>query len=314
MRTAFLKTIEELAGDDSSINLVVGDLGFTVIEPFREKYPNQFLNAGVAEQNMAGLACGMALEGKKVFIYSIANFPTLRCIEQIRNDGCYHEANLKIVSVGGGFSYGALGSSHHATEDLAVLRSLPNMVVLAPGDPVEVEHATRATVEHNGPCYLRLGKAGEPIVHEGKIDFQLGKALKVRDGEDLTIASTGSMLYTSSLVCDELEKLGISTRLLSYHTLKPLDGNAILNAARETRAILSVEEHSVIGGLGGALAEVLAQDPSPNKVPFKIIGIPDRFTRDVGSQDYLKKINGLTVEDITTQAQEILQVAGAMRA
>lgn len=310
MRTAFLKTIEELAAEDSRIQLVVGDLGFSVIEPFRARLPDQFLNAGVAEQNMAGLAAGMALEGKIVFIYSIANFPTLRCIEQIRNDGCYHEVPLKIVSVGGGFSYGALGSSHHATEDLAILRSLPGMMVMAPGDPLEVEHATRAMVEHPGPGYLRLGKAGEPSVHTGPIDFEPGRALRVREGSDLTICSTGGMLHDCLAASEELESQGLGVRLLSFPTLKPLDEEAIRQAAAETRAILSVEEHSVIGGLGGALAEVIAQDPSPRKTPFRILGIPDRFTREVGGQEHLKKVNGLTIPDIVRTAREILQVAG----
>ena len=157
--------------------------GFGVVEPFMEELPDQFVNAGVAEQNMTGLAAGMALSGKIVFTYSIANFPTLRCLEHIRNDVCYHDADVKVVSVGGGFAYGSMGATHHATEDLGVMRLLPNMVVVAPGDPVEARAATRAVVAHPGPCYLRLGKAGEPVVHEEPIDFELGKAIVVREGE-----------------------------------------------------------------------------------------------------------------------------------
>src|SRR5437667_4581521 len=165
MRSAFFDTLVRLAEDDERITLVVGDLGFGVIEPFARRFPDRFLNAGVAEQNMTGIGAGMALSGKVVFTYSIANFPTLRCLEQVRNDVCYHAADVKIVAVGGGFAYGSLGMTHHATEDLALMRALPGMVVVAPGDPIEVELATRAVVEHRGPCYLRLGRVGEPCVH-----------------------------------------------------------------------------------------------------------------------------------------------------
>src|SRR5712691_10038528 len=165
MRPAFFRALPELAAADERVNLVVGDLGFGVVEPFVERFPARFFNAGVAEQNMTGIAAGLALSGKTVFTYSIANFPTLRCLEQIRNDVCYHNANVKVVAVGGGFAYGALGMTHHATEDLAIMRALPGMVVVAPGDPLETELATRAIVSHSGPCYLRLGRAGEPKVH-----------------------------------------------------------------------------------------------------------------------------------------------------
>ena len=305
MRSAFLRTIEELAAADPRINLIVGDLGFTVVEPFAKRFPNQFLNAGVAEQNMTGLAVGMALSGKIVFTYSIANFPTLRCLEQIRNDGCYHKADIKIVSVGGGLAYGALGSSHQATEDLAILRSLPGMTVVAPGDPVEAEYATRAVAAFPGPCYLRLGKAGEPLVHKRPIDFQLGRALTVTEGRDITIISTGAMLEPCFRAAERLEAGGLSIRLVSMHTVKPLDADAVCRAADETGAIMTVEEHQVLGGLGGAVAEVLAQQ-RPTHPPFRILGIKDAFCRVVGGQDYLRKASGLSVEDIERTARELV--------
>src|SRR5207249_10726475 len=197
MRGAFFRALLELAEQDERVHLVVGDLGFGVVEEFARRFPARFLNAGVAEQNMTGIAAGMALSGKIVFTYSIANFPILRCLEQVRNDVCYHNANVKIVAVGGGLAYGSLGATHHATEDLAILRSLPRMVVVAPGDPVETEAATRAVRTQAGPCYLRLGRAGEAKVHRGEIDFQLGKAIQVRDGRDLTLVTTRGMLETS---------------------------------------------------------------------------------------------------------------------
>ena len=171
MRTAFINELFDLAKQDPRIVLIVGDLGFGVVTPFMEQLPGQFLNAGVAEQNMTGMAAGMALSGKIALTYSIANFPTLRCLEQVRNDVCYHNANVKVVSVGGGFTYGAMGATHHAVEDLAVMRALPGLVVVAPGDPIEARAATRAVIEYSGPCYVRLGKAGEPVVHPSSINF-----------------------------------------------------------------------------------------------------------------------------------------------
>ena len=220
MRNAFLETLLELAEQDERIVFITGDLGYGVVEQFRERRPKQFLNAGVAEQNMTGVAAGMAMSGKIVFTYSIANFPTLRCLEHVRNDVCYHDANVKIVSVGGGLSYGALSVTHHAVEDLGVMRCLPNLVVVAPGDPVETRLATRAVAAHPGPCYLRLGKAGEPTVHEQPPEFALGKAIVFRPGSDLTLISTGGMLATASRAAERLAGEGIDTRVLSMHTLE----------------------------------------------------------------------------------------------
>lgn len=305
MRTAFIETLFELATHDERIVLIVGDLGFSVVTPFMEQLPRQFINAGVAEQNMTGIAAGLALSGKVAFTYSIANFPTLRCLEHIRNDVCYHNANVKIVAVGGGFAYGSMGVTHHATEDLAVMRTLPGMVVVAPGDPVETRQATRAIVKHAGPCYLRLGKAGEPEVHKTDIELQLGKALRLRDGGDLTLIATGSLLGTAVRVAERLAGESITARVLSMHTLKPMDNEAVLAAARETRAIVTLEEHSVIGGLGSAVAEVLAEADGL-KVPFKRIGLPSAFSPHVGSQEYLRAQHGLTEEPILECVESLL--------
>ncbi|MBK8574747.1 MAG: transketolase [Elusimicrobia bacterium] len=305
MRTAFFKTLEDLAEKDPRITFITGDLGFSVVETYARRFPKQFLNAGVAEANMTGVAVGLALSGKIVFTYSIGNFPTLRCLEQIRNDACYHRANVNVVSVGGGLSYGALGSSHHATEDLAIFRVLPEMTVVAPSDPVESALATRAIVQHPGPCFLRLGKAGEPTLHDPAVSFTLGKSIRIRDGADVTLIGTGPIVATCLQAADRLAEKGLSTRVISMHTLKPLDREAILMAAQETSAILTVEEHSEIGGLGGAVAEVLAQSDGP-RVPFRIVGLPDRFCRVVGNHDYLKQISGLTVQDIVREAGRLI--------
>jgi transketolase len=296
LRTAFLETLFELAKADDRIVFLTGDLGFSVIEPFAQALPKQFVNAGVAEQNMTAIAAGMALSGKIALTYSIANFPTLRCLEHIRNDVCYHEANVKIVAVGGGFAYGALGASHHATEELGVMRMMPGMTVVAPADPIEARLATRAIVAHPGPCYIRLGKAGEPNVHEGPVDFKLGRAIQLRDGKDVTLISTGGMLKAAVGVAQRLAERGVEARVLSMHTLKPLDTEAVLAAARDTGAVITLEQHSILGGLGSAVAEVLAEAGLP--VKFKRIGIPSAFSPRVGSQQYLDEQNGLDEEGV----------------
>ena len=312
MRTAFIKTLLKAAEMDERLWLVVGDLGFGVVEPFAQRFPERFVNVGVAEQNMTGVAAGIALSGKVVFTYSIANFPTLRCLEQVRNDVCYHNANVKIMAVGGGFAYGSLGMSHHATEDLAILRVLPNMTVIAPGDPVEAEAATYAVIEWPGPCYLRLGRAGEPTVHYGSIDFCIGKAITLREGEDLTLIATGSMLQQVVSIASYLGEQGLTVRVLSMHTLKPLDVEAVRAAARESRAIATLEEHSRLGGLGSAVAEVLAELPD-RAVPFTRIGLESAFVSTAGSPEYLRKQFGLTAENIAGRLLRFLDLSLRVR-
>ena len=312
MRNAFASTLTKLALEDNSIVLLSGDIGNKLFDSFKEQCPGRFFNCGVAEQNMTGVAAGMALCGKIVFTYSIANFPTLRCLEQIRNDVCYHNANVKIVSVGGGLGYGALGISHHNTEDVAILRALPGMVVVVPGDPVEAELATRAVVDQPGPCYLRLGKSGEPQIHPAGVDFRLGKAITVRDGSDLCLIAVGGLLHTAVQVAELLSREGVQTRVLSMHTIKPLDTDAVLAAARETAAIVTLEEHSVVGGLGSAVAETLAESLGP-KVPFKRLGLPPVFTSRVGCQEYLRAEYLLSVDGILKSLEPILDVVKSTR-
>ncbi len=305
MRTAFIETLGELAAEDPRICLVVGDLGYSVIDEFAQKYPAQFVNAGVAEQNMIGLAAGMAMSGKVVFTYSIGNFATLRCLEQIRNDVCYHRTNVKVVAVGGGLAYGNLGVTHHASEDVAIMRALPNMVVVAPGDPIEARLATKAVVALDGPAYLRLGKAGEPAVHAHEPSFALGRAITLREGSDLTLIASGSMLATSDRIAAQLAERGLSVRLLSMHTIKPLDREAVEHAATETRFVITLEEHSIEGGLGGAVAEVLAE-LEPGHAPLKRIGLRPEFNKVVGDQAYLKALHALDEEGVMRTIQPII--------
>jgi transketolase len=305
VRTAFIEALNELADSDERICLVVGDLGYSVIEDFATRHPRQFVNAGVSEQNMIGLATGMALSGKVVFTYSIANFGTLRCLEQIRNDVCYHRANVKVVAVGGGLAYGNLGVTHHASEDVAIMRGLPNMTIVAPGDPVEARLATVAVVAHDGPHYLRLGKAGEPVVHATPPEFELGRAITLKEGNDLTMIASGGMLATSDKVAARLVQQGIDVRLLSMHTLKPIDRTAIERAAAETRYVFTLEEHSIEGGLGGAVAEVMAE-LDPGHAPLKRIGLRPEFNTTVGDQNYLKAMHGLDEESVLKTIQQVM--------
>jgi transketolase len=297
MRTAFFLALEQLLKRDERVVLMIGDVGFGALDALAKRFPARVINAGVAEQNMAGMAAGMALSGKIVFVYSIANFPTLRSLEQIRNDICYHRANVKIVTVGGGFCYGSLGMSHHAVEDLGIMRMLPELSIVAPGDPQEAHAATLAVAAHDGPCYLRLGRAGEPTVHREPIDFRLGEAIKVREGRDLTIITTGGMLATACTVADLLRMDCFEARILSMHTLKPLDEAAILSAAEDTRCIFTLEEHSIEGGLGGAVAEVIAEADIA-KVKFRRLGVPPFACSYVGSQDYIRNSLGLSSEKV----------------
>lgn len=297
MRDVFVRTLTEIAARRPEIMLLTGDLGFGVLNDFAARFPKQFLNMGVAEQNMTGLAAGLALEGHIVFTYSLGSFPTIRCLEQIRNDVCYHEANVKIVTVGGGMSYGAVGPSHHATEDLAILRSLPNMTVISPGDFWEVAHATRALIDHPGPAYLRLDKSAAPPSQQPGEQFRLGKARMIRDGADLTLVATGGILEEAVRAADLLEGCGVSCRVLSIHTVKPLDTDALSAAARETGGMVVIEEHTVDGGLGGAVAENLLELGVPPAF-FLRIGLRSCFSSTVGSQHYLRKVYGLDAQAI----------------
>lgn len=297
MKQIFINTLIELAKKDKRIFLLTGDLGFSALEKFREKFPKRFFNMGVAEANMVGVAAGLALSGKIVFVYSIAPFITLRCLEQIRNDTCYQNLNVKLIGVGGGLCYGPAGGTHHAIEDISLMRVLPNMTTICPGDPFEAEMAIRLAVSHQGPMYLRLGKSGEPKVYLKTPHFEIGKGITVKRGNDIAIISTGNMLYTAKQVADRLTKNNISVRLISIHTIKPIDKEIILKTAKKTKTIFAIEEHSLIGGLGSAIAEVLSE--SNEKILFKRIALPDNFCKDIGSQEYLREKNGLSVAKIT---------------
>ncbi len=305
MRTAFVQRLLQLAAEDKRLFLVTGDLGFGVLDEFSRRFPDQFLNAGVAEQNMTAVATGLAMEGHVVFTYSIGNFPTLRCLEQLRNDTCYHCANVKVVSVGGGFSYGQLGMSHHATEDLSILRAMPGMVVCAPGTALEARHATDAVIAHDGPAYLRLERAAADFTDDPANPFVFGRARKLREGKDITLIGIGGVVAEVFAAAEALAADSVSCRVLSMHTLKPLDEAALLAAASETGGIVTVEENSILGGLGGAVAEVcLERGAVPKR--FRRIGIRDSYVSVVGDQSYLREMVGLDRRSIAQSVRELL--------
>ena len=305
MRDTFVKTLIELAKENHDIELITGDLGFGVLKPFWEQCPDQFTNAGIAEQNMTTVAAGMALEGKTVFTYSIGNFPTLRCLEQIRNDCAYHDANVKIVCIGGGFVYGSLGMSHQATEDLAILRALPDVVVMAPGDLVEAEACTRALATMPGTAYLRLGRGGEKRIHERLDDFQIGKAVKVCDGERVALFSTGAIFEEVRDACGLLRDAGLSPAVYTFPTVKPIDKELIETVARDFELIVTCEEHNVVGGFGSAVAEVLAEMRKKRAYLLRI-GMNDQYCVRVGNQKYLREQYGMDGKTIAERVLEAL--------
>ncbi len=298
MRNAFVDTLCNLAAEDEKIFLLVGDMGFSLFDKFREKNPEKFINVGIAEQNMTAVAAGLALEGNTVFTYSIANFSSLRCLEQVRNCTAYHNANVKIVAAGVGMVYGTLGCTHHATEDLSVMRAIPNMIIFSPADAYESVAVTLAAYKINKPCYLRIGKGREPLIHQAEIkDYTIGKAIKIFDGDDCAIFSTGSISYEALKAAQNLNAAGISTALFTFPTVKPIDAEIIEKYSRRCKTILTVEENNIIGGFGAAVAEVVA-GLSGERACVKRIGINDEFTGVVGNLDYLKDYYKISAEHI----------------
>ena len=301
MRDTFISELINQAKNNKDLMLLTGDLGFGVFEEFEKLFPKQFLNVGVAEQNMAMVSAGLALQGKKVFIYSIGNFPTLRCLEQIRNDICYHNLNVTVVSIGGGFSYGQLGMSHHATEDLSIMRSMPNMVVSSPSNKKEVRKITNYFSKSKGPSYLRLDKS---FVNFEKFNFSQKKASVLREGSSITLIGTGGVVGELLKASDILINQKIDCRVLSMHTIKPLDFSSIDKAVKETKGIISVEENNIIGGLGSAISEYCLE---ANKIPkhFYKIGLKDEFSSIVGDQNYLRNYYQINSKNIIKKVQEI---------
>lgn len=274
MRNAFAKTITALAKADPRIVLLSGDIGNRMFDEFKGLFPDRFYNCGVAEANMTGVAAGLALSGFRPVTYTIAPFNTYRCFEQIRLDLCYHNLPVVVAGVGGGLSYAGLGATHHSCEDIACLRALPNMTVLCPGDAVEVALLLAQAVQGPGPSYLRLGKKNEPVVHQGAPDLRIGQAAVLREGRDVMLVNTGNTLPEAMAAADLLAQRGISAGVASMHTVKPLDMEFLARAFGSCRLVVTVEEHGSAGGLGGAVAEWLA-DTSLNDTSLNDTGLDD---------------------------------------
>lgn len=296
MRTTFIQTLHKLAEGDRRIMLLTGDLGFTVFETFRDRYPRQFINVGVAEGNMMSIAAGLALTGKIVFAYSIATFATLRPFEQIRNDIASHNARVCVVGTGGGLSYSDASITHHAMEDIALMRVIPNMTVFCPGDPTEAAWATRTAVTISGPSYLRLGKQKDMQLYAQVPRLVVGCGSIITSGKDLVVLATGNIVANTRAAVDLLSKKGIEATLVSMHTIKPIDTRWLGQLFHTFRLVVTVEEHSKIGGLGSAIAEHIADMEWRGKLVR--IGIPDRFVYTIGSLPYVRESVGLAPEQI----------------
>jgi transketolase len=301
MRRKFIETLVKIAEKDERVYLLTADMGFGLVEPFSTKFPQRFINVGVAEQNMIGIATGLSMTGKIVFVYSITNFPTLRCVEQIRNCVCYHNAKVHIVAGGTGFSYGAIGMSHHSTEDIAIMRALPNLTVVSPSLP-EVELATKEIYNSKSPCYLRLGWVNADDTQAEIKKFVIGKAETLITGDDVCLVSAGSMLPNTVKAAKELLKLGIKSSVISMHTIKPIDVKALVSS--NANLIFTIEEHSIIGGLGSAVGEVIIKENLP--IELKCLGVPDEYCTKIGNRNELLRYYKLDVENIVKEVKDAI--------
>lgn len=301
MRNTFINTLSDLAAVHSDVFLLCGDLGYSVLEPFAQRYPDRFLNVGIAEQNMTLVAAGLALEGYNVFTYSIGNFPTLRCMEQIRYDVCYHAANVKIVAVGAGYAYGPQGVSHHTTEDIAMLRALPGMTVCIPADACEARLAAHFMATHVGPSYVRLNKSGEPLLHDPTIslEFGPGKFMPVKDGAGTLVLATGAMVHSALL---ELHECGKDWALFSAPFVGGYDKQLMISIAHRFERIVTIEEHQLNGGFGSSILEsfgdLYAKGDLARMPKITRVAVPNTFIGTSGTQEYLRQMAGLTLANL----------------
>lgn len=302
-RDAYGEALKELGIKNKDIVVLDADLsGSTKTAVFQKEFPERFFNVGIAEQNLIGTAAGLATTGKIPFASSFAMFATGRAFEIIRNSVCYPQLNVKIAATHSGLMVGEDGATHQALEDLSIMRTLPNMVVLSPADAVETKQCIFKAAEHNGPVYIRLGRSKVPIIFDDNYKFEIGKGVELVEGKDVTIIATGVMVEKALLAAEELSKEDISARVINISTIKPIDKDIIIKAANETKGIVTVEEHSIIGGLGSAVAEVVSEN-KPTYV--ERIGTMDTFGES-GNGDQLLKKYGLSVEKIVKKSKDII--------
>lgn len=295
MRNAFADEITKISESDKRIVLLSGDIGNRLFDNYKEQNGNRFYNCGVAESNMMGMAAGMALNGLKPVVYTITPFTTTRCFEQIRIDVCYHDAPVTIVGTGAGLSYAPLGPTHHSVDDIGILRILPGMTILCPCDQKELRACLRAAIKHDGPVYMRIGKKNEPVVYDEIPDLTIGKAITIREGDDIALINTGNMMPVVLDMADKLEEAGVSARVESFHTVKPLDTARLEELFDNYKLVAVIEEHSVIGGLASSIAEWIIKlgIDSSKMMGF---GTADEFMHELGSQAYARSFFGLTAE------------------
>jgi len=306
MRKTSLDAVYELAKRDKRVVFIGSDLGIGTLKQFKAEMPERFFMEGVSEAHLVTMAAGLALEGKVVYINTIATFLTRRCYEQVCLDLSLHHTNVRLIGSGGGVVYAPLGPTHQAIEDIAIFRTLPGMTIVAPCDAEEMKRLMPQTLDWDGPMYIRLGKGGDAVVSRPELGFQIGKALLVREGSDALIVTTGITLQPALAAAALLEQSGISAGVLHMHTVKPFDTEALLAQAARVPAILSIEEHTIIGGLGSAVAETLAEADFYTPKRFKRIGIPDVFPDKYGSQATLLARYGITAEGAVAEVRKLL--------
>ena len=305
MRQAFVKSLLNTASRNKNIVLLTGDLGYTVFEDFIKQFPSRFFNMGVSEANMMSVACGMAQSGLCPVVYSIATFVTMRGLEQVRTDICDHKSNVKIVGSGAGLSYGYYGNSHYSLEDISIMRVLPNMTVVCLSDATLTSVAIPEIIAFNGPVYVRLGKKGEPAVYNRKPSFKIGKGIRIKNGSEATIIATGNIVYNAFSAARILEKKGINVSVIDMHTIKPIDRKILDDSVKQSKFIFTVEEHFITGGLGSAVAEVIAGERKKARL-FRL-GVEDKFVNKVGSQKYLRDFYHLSPEKIALDITRVLK-------
>lgn len=302
MRQVTIESAHEIMRHNPKSYFLVGDLGYHAVEAIEKEFPTRFINMGVAEQNMVGMAAGLALNGNKVFVYSIIPFLTMRPFEQIRNDLCYQNLDVVLIGAGAGLSYGILGPTHFALEDVAIMRALPNMTVFSPADETEAIMGMKEVEHTKGPVYFRTGGRAEPVIFEKPYDFELGKGHVIREGDEVVVISSGPILKEALAAADILKTEGINIGVVGIHTIKPFDVELVRKIAKKAKLVVSVEEHFLIGGLGSAVAEVMAEYGTGSCLVR--MGVDDQFVKHTGSQKYLRQVLGLDAKGIIKKIKE----------
>lgn len=306
MRKTFIDTLTEISRNDEKVMCVIGDTGFSVFEDYEKEFKERFVNVGIAEQNFIGFGAGLAAMGMKPVLYNVCSFMAYRAFEQIELDICYQENPVILVGVGGGHAYGPAGPTHHAYFDVALMRQLPNMIVICPGDPIEMREAMYAAYLLRKPIYIRIGRSVDPLVHKDKIHFEIGKAIIMNEGEEAIVVANGTMLKDAKKAVEMLAQQGINCGLASVHTVKPIDKDFIQACSERYKYMFTVEEHSMQGGLGSAIEEVLNEQDSHNMKLVKM-GFPDQFASVTGDREYLNSLYGLSVDGIVDRVKGVLE-------